>query len=78
MNKRIKELLEQADKRVADNGLVGLGGVEWCNVQLEIFAELIILECCNILNDNRYSQFETVRNLIPALSNELKREFGVE
>ena len=51
MNERIKELAEQAETWNADG--------DKCEVDLEKFAELIVRECANVVNDN-YSHGSSV------------------
>ena len=66
MNERIRELAEQAQgPRPRIHG-------EWTltNAELEMFAELIVKECCDVLYDNELGGYQV--NYV------LKEHFGVE
>jgi hypothetical protein len=68
MNERIKELAEQCHHRYAEH-----------NIDLEKFAELIVLECanhCDLLLDHRISS-EWSRGTHDC-SRAIKKHFGVE
>lgn len=71
MNKRIQELIEQSYE-YANN--LGLSGDEWCDVQMEKLAELIVLECSNIANS--LEQHEGPGDC--ATAEYMKERFGVE
>jgi hypothetical protein len=90
MNERIKLLAEQADE-YADE--LGLGGAEWCDAQLEKFAELIVRECISMCDNvsadylkHRKGAFDFQDKNIYAegeaacdvLKYKMKKHFGVE
>ena len=75
MNKRIKELLEQAGLDDADFPIEN-----WDNVPLAKFAELIVKECVNLCEDEWNGDADTF--LASEAYNEcaeaIKEHFGVE
>ena len=80
MNERYKELVKQADEYADD---LGLGGSEWCDVQLRKFAELIVKECAKVVNDTEYPyENESDKNAWDICcvwsAAKLKEHFGVE
>lgn len=68
MNKKIEELAKQADE-FAD--ATGLGGAEWCDVQLEKFAKLIVQECIMVLDHSQIRNSNSARL-------KLKEHFDIE
>jgi len=67
MNERIKELAEQADKEAFPHG-----SMAW----MEVFAELIVRDCCNIVSDEVPPAYD-FDNQHPVIAR-LKEYFGVE
>ena len=79
MNERIKELAEQAGFETDRGPLIGpspyikVGGL-CVGVPLEKFAELIVRECLNVINQpNGVGDDDVIR-----ISDDVKRYFGVE
>jgi hypothetical protein len=66
MNERIREILKQATQ-YADS-LGPIDGAEWCDAEYSKFAELIVRECADRLNE--------LGN--PELGQGIKKHFGVE
>lgn len=73
MNKRFRELAKQAGIDFLECTNPEHGGREYCEAwteQQQKFAELIVQECMNVLNDNELWNGH--------ISNVLKAHFGVE
>jgi len=70
MNKRIKELAEQASHQSPDGYLVT---IPYSNDFVKKFAELIIKECINVISESR-----EVRQTAYYYRNRLAEHFGVE
>ena len=66
MNERILELAEQAGWMMGDE-------VEGFNTRLEKFAELILTECCEFIEQGHHSMVDRL-----SLSKHIKEYFGVE
>jgi len=71
MNERIRELAEQAD---AYSDAMDIGGKNYIGLRDEYFAELIVRECAEIVQEGRWmvppSQHQLARSI--------KQHFGVE
>ena len=72
MNKRIRELAEQA---MESTGVEGLGG-EYRELNPEKFAELIVRECVTICNSvqEQYGQYTFTATTV---KNRIQEHFGV-
>jgi hypothetical protein len=79
MNDKIKELAKQAGfniELIGDKFHIGFGiADEDVEPELKKFAELIVKECCNTLNDDR---FGSVRGVMTSAQAVIKEHFGVE
>ena len=76
MNKRIKKLAKQATKRISNDGKdFWLGRPHYREVlDKEKFAELLIRECLNVINQpNGVGDDDVIR-----ISDDVKKHFGVE
>ena len=71
MNERIRALAEQAD---AYSDAMDIGGKNYIGLRDEYFAELIVRECAEIVQEGRWmvppSQYQLARSI--------KQHFGVE
>ena len=72
MNERIKLLAEQAGA----SRRAGVGGLVFRDSELEKFAELIVRECLDILDDEDDGSTDTKSVRIAAYC--IKKNFGVE
>ena len=74
MNDRIKELAEQAGWMMGDE-------VEGFNTRLEKFAELIVRECIEVIDNRSKKEFHPTSfggELLHYVTTDLKQHFGVE
>ena len=80
MNERIQELAEQADKFADDTlQMVGEFHPDWHEIRDEKFAELIIRECMDLLED--YTTDVNVGGIqynVLSADETLQKHFGVE
>jgi len=80
MNKRIKELLEQADMvKILEEHAHDYGNGTFENTpypELEKFAELIVRECGEVAYKAYWNNPETVRGV--HIQEKIKQHFGVE
>ncbi len=75
MNERIKELAEQANMIFNGTDLSGsIGRVQCYEDELEKFAELIVRECCDMVN--KHLQHNNPNDCLLVL--DIKEKFGVE
>ncbi len=75
MNERIRELLKQATKEVwGNNEFNGSPEFEGYEVDQEKFAELIVRECCDKINN--HIQINNPNDCLLVL--DIKEHFGVE
>jgi len=78
MNKRIRELAEQAEWRFADRET---GEFSEYDKRLEKFDELIVKECleaCSRANEIRHFVPPTQEQVVLSCMREIKQHFGVE
>jgi hypothetical protein len=73
MNKRIKELAEQAGHRFIPSSNSGPLRVECLTPELEKFAELIVKDCCQF----NYDFLESYREA-SEVNSKIRKHFGVE
>jgi hypothetical protein len=78
MNERIKQLMAQADKFAAENKTQTISGLgnNYFELLHEKFAELIVRECLDILDDEDDGSTDTKSVRIAAYC--IKKNFGVE
>lgn len=76
MNKRIQELAEQAKASVPP----GLVVSEWIEVYNQKLGELIVQECCALIEQEGHSMVPgfLMRLTVPAEIDLIKKHFGVE
>jgi hypothetical protein len=72
MNERIKELVRQAES-TANEGTVFFGQ-EYTDMYMAKFAELIVRECCDMVN--RHTQHNNPNDCLLVL--DIKEHFGVK
>ena len=82
MNERIRELIKQAGGHFSTHNLMSnpvqhRESIELWDKNIEKFAELIVTECCNVLQneDIRYSGYGYNQGF---LHKKIKEHFGVE
>jgi hypothetical protein len=70
MNERIKELAEQA---MESTGIEGLGG-SYMELNTEKFAELIVKECCQLVEDTPGVAWDDIELIIKTI----QENFGIQ
>lgn len=76
MNKRIRELLEQAGFRYIKDERIGWAGNY--NASLPKFAELIIQECAQVSENDITDGDACCTNTAARIARQIKQHFGVE
>ena len=76
MNKRIQELAEQARASVPPGLVVN----EWIEVYNQKLVELVVQECCALIEQEGYNMIPgfLMRLTVPAEVDLIKKHFGVE